>query len=179
MASLISNYARALADAATSAKMDAVAVSAQIEGFAQLMAQVPALKTVLDNPSVPHAQKLKLLDALASRNGHARETRNFIAVLVDHRRLALLPAIAQQFKAEINARLGLALAAVTTAHPLDADERREVEEQVAKVTGMKVNATYSEDASLLGGVVVRVGSTVFDGSVRGQLERVRSQMAGS
>jgi F-type H+-transporting ATPase subunit delta len=98
-------------------------------------------------------------------------------VLIEKRRIVQLPEIAQQFKTEINERLGFAEAEVVSARELGSDERTQLEQQIASVTGKKVRATYSKDASLLGGVMVTVGSTVYDGSVRGQLQRMKSALA--
>ena len=102
--------------------------------------------------------------------------RNFVAVILDHHRSAQLPEIAQQFQEELNQRLGLAEADVTSARELSAEERRRLETQIKSVTGKSVTARYATDAGLLGGALVRVGSTVYDGSVRGQLERLKEQL---
>ena len=81
-----------------------------------------------------------------------------------------------QFEAEVNERMGIADAAVTSVRTLADDEKRALEAQVAKITGKKIRASYSTDKSVLGGSVVKVGSTVYDGSVRGQLERLKQQL---
>jgi F-type H+-transporting ATPase subunit delta len=91
--------------------------------------------------------------------------------------MVLLPEIAEQFKLEINERLGFADAEVTSARELGADERSALEQQISVTTGKKVRARYRRDESLLGGVRVKVGSTVYDGSVRGELERMRTALA--
>jgi F-type H+-transporting ATPase subunit delta len=126
---------------------------------------------------VPADQKLRLLDAIVGRLATTKEVRNFLAVLIDKGRMALLPEMAEQFKVEINERLGFADAEVTSARELGADERAALEQQISAVTGKKVHARYRRDESLLGGVRVKVGSTVYDGSVRGELERMRTALA--
>ena len=179
MASVVSNYARAFADVVLRAKLDVAKSNAELQQFGEMLEQVPQLRQVLDNPAVKHEQRVALIDALAGQYGFTKQLRNFIAVLIDHRRLLLLPEIAQQFRAELNQRLGIAEAQVTTARALSEGERSEIEKQVAALTGKTVQAGYQQDASLLGGAVIKVGSTVYDGSLRGQLERVKEQMAGS
>jgi F-type H+-transporting ATPase subunit delta len=104
--------------------------------------------------------------------------RNFVAVLIDHRRTHFFDAIVTRLGHELNARMGFAEAQITTFRDLSDSERRVLEGQVAKVTGKKVRAEYLRDPAILGGAVVRVGSTIYDGSVLGQLERIREQIAG-
>src|SRR5436305_13523140 len=105
--------------------------------------------------------------------------RNFIAVLIDHHRAGQMDEIAEQFKQELNQRLGIAETQVSSARELTPEEKQSLEKQMTAITGKVVRATYSRDASLLGGVVVRIASTIYDGSVRGQLERIKEQIAAS
>ena len=103
--------------------------------------------------------------------------RNFIAVVIQHDRLYVLDEILAEYRKEVNRRLSISEVQVTTARPLDADERQGIEQEVAALTGTQVLATYNEDKSLLGGVMVRVGSTVYDGSVKGKLARLKEQLS--
>jgi F-type H+-transporting ATPase subunit delta len=148
-----------------------------LDSIADLFNTSHELHVLFENPAVPSNQKLRLLDALVSRLGSTKEVRNFVAVLIDKGRMGLLPEIAEQFKLEINERLGFADAEVTSARELGADERSALEQQISTVTGKKVRARYRRDESLLGGVRVKVGSTVYDGSVRSELERMRTALA--
>jgi len=104
--------------------------------------------------------------------------RNFIAVLIDHRRVAALPEIARQFELELNERLGLADAEVTSARELSEAEKHALEVRVGQVTGKKIRARYITDSKVLGGAVVKVGSTIYDGSIRGQLEKLKEALSG-
>ena len=137
------------------------------------------VKNALQNPAVQHGQKLKLLDAIIARLDGSKMLRNFIAVLIDHHRIGQMDDIAEQFKHELNQRLGIAETQVKSARELTPEERQSLEKQMEAVTGKVVRATYSRDATLLGGIVVRIGSTIYDGSVRGQLERIKEQIAAS
>jgi len=134
---------------------------------------------VLENPAVEHQQKLHLLDAITSRMEASRALRNFMAVLVDHRRIGQVEEIAQQFRHELNQRLGIAEAQVSSARELTQGEKELLQKQMAAITGKVVQATYSRDPALLGGAVVRIGSTIYDGSVLGQLRRMKAEIASS
>lgn len=177
MAAVTSRYARALADVVQERKLDLAAVRAQLQAFEQMLAESQELKHVWDNPAVPGEQKRHLLDALAQRMGALREVRNFVAVLIDRRRIAALAEIARAFQAEMNQRMGLAEAEVTSARELPDDEKRFLEAQLGQLTGKRVLAQYKQDPALLGGAVVRVGSTIYDGSVRGQLQKIKETLS--
>jgi F-type H+-transporting ATPase subunit delta len=111
------------------------------------------------------------------REGIDRQVRNLIAVLMDHRRLPFLPRIVEQLEKELDARMGFTEAQISSARELADAEKRTLETQIAKTTGMKVRATYGLDKSLLGGAVVRIGSTIYDGSVKGQLEKIKEAIS--
>jgi F-type H+-transporting ATPase subunit delta len=173
MASVANTYARAFADVVLDAHLNADRSIAELRTIAQLLDESSDLRRVWENPAVPAEQKRRVLDVIAERDGISKQVRNLIAVLIDHRRIHFLEPIIAQLEKELDARLGFAEADITSARPLGDAEKREFEAQVGKLTGKKVRARYGQDASLLGGAVVRVGSTIYDGSVKGQLERLR------
>ena len=173
-------YARALAGAVTDQGMDLLAVQRQLEDFAATFEGSPELREVLENPSIPEPQKLRLLDSIAQRSGMSRPVRNFVALLTHHERMHELREIIAAYAALADKETGIAEAEITTARPLDAESRRLLEQQVAKLAGdQRVHATYREDGSLLGGAVVRLGSTIYDGSVRGQLEQLKRRLVSA
>ena len=176
MSAVASRYARAFADLLFEQRGDAAKIAGQLRAVVAWLQQSQPLREVWENPSVPAEQKRAVLDALAQKADLPKLLRNFVAVILDHHRSAQLPEIAQQFQEELNQRLGLAEADVTSARELSAEERRRLETQIKSVTGKSVKAHYSTDANLLGGALIRVGSTVYDGSVRGQLERLKEQL---
>ncbi len=177
MAAITSRYARAFADVVLDKKLDSAATVQQLRDIVVLAEQNADLRKVWENPAVPADQKRKLLDAITARLGSSRSVRNFVAVLIDHHRINALAIIARQFETELNTRLGLAEASVTSSRELNSSERHALEAQLETVVGKKVRAHYGIDQELLGGAVVRVGSTVYDGSVRGQLEKIREQLS--
>lgn len=176
MASVVGAYARAFADVVMSGKLDATGMLGQLRTTRSLLDESEPLRRVLENPSIAGDRKLAVLDALAPKLGMARPVRNFIAVLTDHRRLPLLSDILREIEQELNDRLGIADAEVRSARELSDAEKKLLEAEVGKLTGKKVRARYLRDASLLGGAVVQVGSTIYDGSVDGQLGRIREQL---
>lgn len=177
MASVTSRYARAFADVVVDLKLDVKSVREELRSVIAAVNSSPELREVLESPAIPHEQKLKLLDALSSRMGLVTAVRNFIAVLIDHGRIPMLAQIARQFEVELNQRLGLAEAEITSTRELLPEEKRALEVQVERLTGKHVSARYATDKALLGGAVVRVGSTIYDGSVRGQLRRMKEQLS--
>ena len=177
MASVASTYARAFADVVVSAHLDANRAVGGLRRIATLLSESQDLRRVWENPAVPAEQKRKLLDAIVHREGIEHHVRNLVAILIDHRRIQFLGRIIEQLKKELDARMGFAEAHITSARELGDAEKRALETQIEKVTGKKVHAQFGLDASLLGGAVVRVGSTIYDGSVKGQLEKIREAIS--
>ena len=177
MASVASTYARAFADVILDTHLDADRSIAELRAIASLLAESSDLRRVWENPAIPAEQKRGVLDVVAERDGVSKQTRNLVAVLIDHRRVHFLEPIILQLEKELDARLGFAEAQITSARALGDAEKQEFEAQVGKLTGKKGRARYDEDRSLLGGAVVRVGSTIYDGSVKGQLERMKEAIS--
>jgi F-type H+-transporting ATPase subunit delta len=176
MASVVNTYARAFADVVMAHRLDAARTLAETQQINSLVRDSKELREVWENPSIPSVQKRGVLDGIVQRGGMSRPVRNFIAVLIDKGRIRLLTEIVMQFAQELNQRLGFAEAEVITARELAASERAALEGDLARVTGKRIRAQYKQDRSILGGAVARVGSTVYDGSVKGQLERIRQQL---
>jgi len=179
VASVTSTYARAFVDVVLDRKIDAARTFRELRAVGDFVEGNPALRRVWENPAIPAAQKRDLLDAIVAREGISRPVRNFVAVLMDHRRIPFLLQIISAFEQELNQRLGIAEAEVTTARDLDDAEKRSLEAQVQKLTGKKVKASYSRDRTILGGAIIKIGSTIYDGSVLGQLHEIRRQLARS
>jgi F-type H+-transporting ATPase subunit delta len=179
MAAVLARYARAFADVVVEHKLDPDQTMEELSQMAALIHGSHDLRNVLQNPAVSREQKLALLDAIVQRMGAARLVRNFLAVLIDQHRIGGLGEILQMFKEELDRRMGIAEARVSSARELSATEKKSLEAQLASITGKIIRATYSEDTALLGGVTVRVGSTIYDGSVQGRLQRMREEIASS
>ena len=179
MAAVAGRYARAFAEVAAEHKMDPDKTIAELEQISALFAQSQELHNVFLNPAVPHEQKIGLLDAIMQKMGGNKWLRNFLAVLIQHRRIGQISEIARLFREQLDQRMGIADAQVNSARELTASEKKMLEAQLAGVTRKKIRASYAEEPALLGGAVVRIGSTVYDGSVRGQLLKIKEQIVGA
>ena len=179
MASVTGTYARAFADVVIEQRLDAEKTLQQARLLVQLVAGSKELREVWETPSIPAEQKRAVLDAIAKRTGISKSVRNFLAVVIDHRRIKFLEPIVKQFEHELNQRLGFVEAEITSARELNEKERHTLETRMEKVTGKKLRAQYSRDESILGGAIVKVGSTIYDGSVVGQLEKIRERLSSS
>jgi len=177
MAAVLGRYARAYAEVVVKNKLNPEKTVAEFQQMADVVNSSRELRNVLQNPAVSREQKLKLLDSIIQHIGATKMLRNFLAVLIDNRRIGNVGDLLEQFKQELDRRMGIAHAKVTSVRELSSAERKSLEKELAEITGKTVRATYSEDARLLGGVLVRVGSTVYDGSVLGRLQRMRAEIA--
>ncbi|HLW51505.1 MAG TPA: ATP synthase F1 subunit delta [Candidatus Angelobacter sp.] len=183
MAAVSGRYARAYAEVVSAEGSDLDKSIEELNQIAVLIHDSSELRHIFQNPSVEHKQKLGLLDAIMERSGgleskNRKLLRNFIAVLIDQKRIGLVEEIAALFKQELERRMGIEEANVSSARELTPAERKSLEQRLTAVTGKKVRAKYSLDSALLGGAVVRMGSTIYDGSVKGQLQRLKEQIAG-
>jgi F-type H+-transporting ATPase subunit delta len=172
-------YAHAFASVANKLGLDLVAARQQMKDFSDTFDGSHELREILMDPSIPGEQKLSVLDAIAERIGIMREVRNFLAIIMDHQRLGQLPLILTAYDQVANVDLGVTEAEVTSVHELTGDDRTGIEQQVAKLAGTKVRIVYKLDAALLGGAVVKIGSTVYDGSVRTQLEQMKQALVSA
>jgi F-type H+-transporting ATPase subunit delta len=177
MSAATSRYARAFVDVVIDGRLDAIRVLQELESMAATARDNQQLRQVWESPAIAADQKRSLLDAIVARQGISRPVRNLIAVLIDHRRIASLEQVVKDFRQELDRRLGFAEAEISSARELSDSEKRALESQVERLSGKKVRARYSQDASLLGGAVVKLGSTIYDGSVSGQLEKLREQLS--
>lgn len=179
MSVLSLRYAHAFASVANQNHLDTAAAQQQLEDFNGTLADSRQLREVLMNPSIENGPKLRILDAIASRIGMFPQVRNFLAVIMDHQRLHELSEILAEYHAVADEQAHTAEAEITSARALNADDRAELESQVARLAGGQVRATYREDPTLLGGAIVRIGSTVYDGSIRAQFQQLKQKMGNA
>jgi F-type H+-transporting ATPase subunit delta len=176
MAAVSSRYARALVEVVLEQRIDADAARQQLNSIAEAVRESLELRRVWESPAISAEQKRNVLDAIVGQIGAFKAVRNFIAVIIDHRHVPMLDEIVRQFGVELDAQLGFVEAKISSARQLSANEKQELESQVERVTGKRVRPQYTSDPALLGGVVVRVGSTIYDGSVRGRLEKMKQEL---
>jgi len=176
MAAFVARYARAFADVVTDSKLNAAAIDRQLNDFLATLDGSPELAEFFVNPSIAATQKVAILDKMNAKLGMQKELRNLLAVLINNDRIGQVHAVAQGYRAELQERMGIRQAEVITARSLDERERAELVVEIGKLAGSRIEATFKLDKDILGGTVVRIGSTVYDGSVRGRLERLRDAL---
>jgi F-type H+-transporting ATPase subunit delta len=173
-------YARALADVAGEkdpARLEKV--SGELGLVAEALARTPRATRFFEDPSVPRADKDKAIEALGRRAGISDLVQRFLRLLIENRRVAALPHIARAFAAIKDERLGIVPAQTTTAVTLSAPETRRFKDALEALTGRSVRLTLSVDPALLGGARTRIGSRVYDGTLRRRLDLLRSRLANA
>ncbi len=169
-------YARALFAAYPEADQNE-AISRFLINLGKSIGESRELRDRLLDPAVARSKRTEVLTGLARKAGLPKGVSNFLDTLVNNNRVAALPAIAAVFEEMREEALGIAPAEITTAAPLTDDQRRRAESAVRKLTGRNVRLTCKVEPSMIGGAVTRIGSTVYDGSLRTQLEQLRRAMA--
>jgi F-type H+-transporting ATPase subunit delta len=173
--SLARRYARAVLEIGTAHKsLDKL--GSDLRSLAKAMHDSAELQTALTNPAIRRADRRRVLDALLQRIAADPNSKNLVYLLLDGERLASLPAISREVDAMIEAKSGRLAAEVTSAKPLDATQLSQIITALEKLSGKKVAVTRREDPNLLGGVVAKLGDTVYDGSLRTQLRTLRDEL---
>lgn len=174
MAAFVSRYASAFLDVVTAAKLDTAELDRELTDFLATWDGSEELRQIFVNPAIPVAEKVAILDKLNAKLKLHKELRNLLAVLISNDRIGLVHEVAAQWRAALNERQGIRQVEIVTARALSDGESKELVAGVGKLAGGKIEASFKLDASILGGTVVRIGSTVYDGSVRGRLERLKA-----
>lgn len=170
-------YATALADVVIERREERE-VQNELDQWAEMIEAHPQLKEVFANPTIIYDHKRKVLEDLIARTRVTETTASFLRVLLKNQRLSQLRAIAERFGQVLDERGGVVAAHVTTARPIPEDLKNSLHETLAAATGRKVRLSFATDESIIGGLVARIGSTIFDGSVESQLDRLANEMAG-
>jgi len=173
--SLARRYARAVLEIGT-ANGNLDKIGADLRSLAKAMHDSAELMTALTNPAIRRADRRRVIDGLLSRIGAVPHTQNLVYLLLDGERMSSLPAISREVDVMIEAKAGRLAAEVTSARPLDAGQLSQIVTALEKLSGKKVAITHREDPNLLGGVVAKLGDTVYDGSLRTQLRTLRDEL---
>jgi F-type H+-transporting ATPase subunit delta len=176
MAAFVARYASAFLEVVTAAKLDTAAIAVEFDDFLATWNGSPELREFFVNPAIPAAQKVGFLDTLNAKLGLRKELRNLLAVLIDNDRIGGVSEVAEAYRRLLQQQLGIQQAEIVTARELGAEERDGLVAEIGKLAGARVEASFKLDAAILGGTVVRIGSTVYDGSVRGRLDRLREAL---
>lgn len=178
LSAVSTRYAHALADVVTAggSPLRAEDAVAQLQSFDAALSSSLELRNALTTPAVPAGRKRAVVGKIAGVLELSQIVRNFLFVLVDHRRITSLTQIIHSFELVIEERLGFGRAEVSSASELTETQQADLRTQLERITGKRLRARYAVDSALIGGVVARIGSTVYDGSVRGQLDILESRM---
>jgi F-type H+-transporting ATPase subunit delta len=176
MAAFVARYARAFADVVSSAKLDTAAIDRELNDFLATWDASPELREFFVNPAIPALQKVGILDKLNAKLGLQKELRNLLAVLINNDRIGQVSEVAEAYRRQLQEQLGIRQTEIVTARELDPAEREALIAEIGKLAGSRIEASFKLDTSILGGTVVRIGSTVYDGSVRGRLERLKESL---
>jgi F-type H+-transporting ATPase subunit delta len=167
-------YARALFDVTVAEGKDLVATNAELSNFARLMAEQSMLGRVLTNPAIPAARKRAVVEQVLALAGTLQPAvSKVLLLLADRDRLALIPDVASAFESRLMDHQRVIRAEVITALDLPADRLAALQQSLAKATGRDVRLASRADADLIGGAIARIGSTVYDGSISRQLQRIK------
>jgi F-type H+-transporting ATPase subunit delta len=169
-------YANALADVAL-VQGAAEPAAKQLGEFGAAYAASSELRTFLASPAVTPEQKHAVIEKIVARLGASKIIRNFLFIIADSHRTHLLPEIIASFQEVLRQRQGVAEAEISSAVALSAAQKQEFATTLARLTGKKIEPKYSLDAALLGGAVVRIGDTIYDGSLRNRLNEMRARLA--
>ena len=171
-------YATALADVVT-ARGEVQEVRQELDAWASMIQSNDQLLEVFRNPTIPYDQKRKVLSTLIARSRVRPTTANFLQVLLQNQRLADLGEINKRFAHVLDERSGVVSAQVTTARSVPRDAQEALRSKLASLTGKSVRLSFTTDETLIGGIVARIGSTIYDGSVRNQLQQVKERLVGN
>ena len=175
IATIANRYARALADVITE-RHEVADVVGELGAFAHLMQQNAELREVFASPVIAIERKRGVLDALLARLGLRPTTRNVLTLLLQNFRLHHLDEVLRSLSRELDARTGIVSAEVTTARAVGEGDRDALRERLRAATGKEVRLHFRTDPEIIGGVVTRIGSVVFDGSIKNQLAQARQQL---
>ena len=169
-------YANALADIALE-QGAAAPVIQQLSDFANAYSGSAELRNFFESPAASKADKRAVAEKISAQLGASKIVRNFLFVVIDHRRTPELPEMVETLRGVMRERQGIAEAEISSAVALNDAQKKEMTQTLERVTGKKIEAKFSQDAGLLGGALVRIGDTIYDGSLRNRLNGLRQRLA--
>jgi F-type H+-transporting ATPase subunit delta len=169
-------YARALLEVGIKEQADLEGLERDLAAFVGLLSDHPTLAKVLLNPAVPVPRKRAAVVELTTRMQPAPIVGKLLVLLAERDRLVLLPDLLASYRDRLLAHRNVVRAELTTATPLDSARAAAIEQQLARATGRTVTLRTRTDPAIIGGVVARIGSTVYDGSVTSQLARMKERL---
>jgi F-type H+-transporting ATPase subunit delta len=179
LSAVATRYANALADVVTArgSSLAPEAALAELRAFESALRESPELRAALETPAISPSRKKAVVGRIVDVLKISPVTRNFLFVLIDHRRTGSFGEIVHAFQASLDERTGVLPAEIASASEMNEAERAALAAELGKLTGKRIRMTYAVDRSLIGGVVAKVGSTLYDGSVRGSLESLERRLS--
>jgi F-type H+-transporting ATPase subunit delta len=178
MAVFVARYATAFLEVVTAAKLDTAAIDRELSDFLATWDASAELREFFMHPAIAAIDKVAFLDKLNTKLKLQKELRNLLAVLINNDRIAEVSEVAAAYRRQLQEQLGIRQAEIVTARELNEKDRGALVAEVGKLAGAQIEASFKLDPSILGGTVVRIGSTVYDGSVRGRLDRLKTVLSG-
>jgi F-type H+-transporting ATPase subunit delta len=169
-------YARALLDVATKESVDLDTIARELDEFNAFLKEQTALQRLMLNPAVPAPRKRSAMEEITKRSGFGPIVSKILILLADRDRLALLPDVAAIFHDLLGQRQNVVRAEIMSAEPLSSDRVDAIVKRLAAVTGRRVKMNTKVDTDIIGGVVARVGSTIYDASIATQLRKIRERL---
>lgn len=169
-------YAKALFAVALEEKADLAQVDRDLTALVELLGSNAELQEAASRVGVPDAARKALMAAVAGKMAVAPPLGKVVALLAEKRKMNLLPDVAAEYRERLLAHQNVVHAHVTSAAPLSQENTTALEASLSRATGKKVDLSVAVDPELLGGIIARIGSTVYDGSIRTQLTRMRQQL---
>jgi F-type H+-transporting ATPase subunit delta len=177
MAVFVARYATAFLEVVTAAKLDTAAIDQELSDFLATWDASLELREFFMHPAIAAIDKVAFLDKLNTKLKLQKELRNLLAVLINNDRIAEVSEVAAAYRRQLQEQLGIRQAEIVTARELDEKDRGALVAEIGKLAGAQIEASFKLDPSILGGTVVRIGSTVYDGSVRGRLDRLKTVLS--
>ena len=171
-------YALALADAITEGE-EQRAVQRELASWGEIIDSNPQLKQVLSDPTIPYEPKRTVLQDLIGRTKVRPSTANFLNLLLKNQRLTEIGEINKRFASVVDERSGVVAVSVMTARPVSDATKADVQRRLGDITGKEVRLTFATDEEIVGGMITRIGSTIYDGSIRNQLKQMEQRLVGS
>lgn len=175
---VLSRYARSLADVVFEEKIEEK-VTQDLQTWREIFLACPELLEAFDAPQVPEDSKERVLDELLARYPAHPVASNFLRIMLQRNRIRFFNQIVENYLKLVDQRKGIVTASVTTVAPISEEEVNRLTERLSRITGKKVNLDVKADESLIGGVVIQMGSTIFDGSIRTQLAEMKRRLVES
>lgn len=176
ISSIANKYARALADVVGESRAERDLLR-ELQAFGALLEEYEELGDALDNPAIPFSAKRRIVEELQEPLSISKSVVNFILVILKNNRMKKFDDFVRAYEEVVDRRSGVVRVDVYSPHALGSSARERLNRAIASLTGSEVKLNYNVDEALIGGLKLRFGSQIFDGSIQTQLEQIRRQLS--